>query len=68
MTPFLVWLTIVIAWPDVEPWIVEVKQPNLTTCMVQASHVLEQAATVRSQDPYRVSAKCTMEWPGHNPA
>lgn len=65
---FLVFLVIAFGWPGEEPYVVETKQPDVTTCMVRASHVLEQASTVRSADPYRVSARCMVEWPGHAPA
>jgi hypothetical protein len=69
MTPaFLVFLIVTIAWPDAEPWTKETKEPDLTTCMVKASHILEQAATVHSAEQYRVKASCMVEWPGHDPA
>ena len=65
---FLVFLVVTIAWPDEEPWERVSRQPDITTCMVRASHVLEQAATVHSEESYRISAQCTVQWPGHDPA
>ena len=67
-TGFIVYLVLTFAWPDEKPFIEEYKEPNLTTCMVKASHILEQAATVKSDEPYQVRAECVMEWPGHDPA
>jgi hypothetical protein len=68
LTAFIVVLIVTFQWPDTDPYVVETKQPDITTCMVRASHILEQASTVRSEEPYRVSARCMLEWPGHDPA
>jgi len=65
---FAVFLIVTFQWPGEDAWTKETKQPDLVTCMVRASRILEQAATVHSEDPYRVSARCMVEWPGHDPA
>ncbi len=68
VTAFAVFLVVTISWPDAEPWTETTEWPTVEACMLHAAYALNRAAEVHSEEPYRVSAKCTLEWPGHDPA